>query len=612
MPDRRARTEVLARVDAILEELGATSLAFVSDLSPIGFDQRLQRFAAELKRTLTADASTSLSPVIEAHQHLSKHDRATEERRRMVRSTMALRLLRWRNESGEKTPQWHSLTEASQYHALTGSYVDWARLSLRAGDELRDVSAAYSDLLAWASAFRDRQAEAFAGLVRDWTASGSSIDEPVPVEDVLTRVVCPIASSSSVLVVVLDGLSFAVWRELQADLDSHNWRVITPVNTELAELGLATVPSVTAASRTTLLTGVLQTGSATEEKRGFEAHEGLRAACSGGRAPVLFHKASLTEAGDVSLATEVRNAIASPEHRVVGVVVNAIDDHLFKGEQIDVLWSREQIRALPALLHEATLAGRLVVLLSDHGHVLDHGTSGRQYPGEGGERWREDSGDCKDGEMQVHGGRILLGPDKRLIALTTESVRYGSKRNGYHGGLTPQEMLVPISVISASENLSSEWQEVAPQHPDWWDHAEATATPISPPAPPETAPVPETLFPETTEEIAAPSSPTAPAWIAELIESPLFTDQKSLAGRAVPADDEFAQLLVTLDSRGGRMTTAALARAMSRPVHRLNGLLAVCQRVLNVDGYPVLSRDDTSDTVELRVALAKSQFGIED
>ena len=56
---------------------------------------------------------------------------------------------------------------------------------------------------------------------------------------------------------------------------------------------------------------------------------------------------------------------------IVGVVINAVDDNLLKGEQIDTRWSRDEIKVLPALLHEARMARRLVVLLSDHGHVLD-------------------------------------------------------------------------------------------------------------------------------------------------------------------------------------------------------------------------------------------------
>ena len=63
--------------------------------------------------------------------------------------------------------------------------------------------------------------------------------------------------------------------------------------------------------------------------------------------PVLFHKASLQEADDTSVAAEVRGEIAAAHRRVVGVVVNAVDDSLLKGEQIDTRWSRDEIKVLP-------------------------------------------------------------------------------------------------------------------------------------------------------------------------------------------------------------------------------------------------------------------------
>ena len=53
-----------------------------------------------------------------------------------------------------------------------------------------------------------------------------------------------------------------------------------------------------------------------------------------------------------------------------------------------------------------------------------------------------------------------------------------------------------------------------------------------------------------------------------------------------------------------------LARAIEYPPMRLRGLLAVTQRVLNIDGYAVLSRDESSDTVELDRELLCRQFDL--
>jgi hypothetical protein len=90
----------------------------------------------------------------------------------------------------------------------------------------------------------------------------------------------------------------------------------------------------------------------------------------------------------------------------------------------------------------------------------------------------------------------------------------------------------------------------------------------------------------------------------------VFADQKRLGGRAVPDDADFAGLLAALDEAGGKLTSAALARRLGLPPFRLRGLLAVCQRVLNVDGFAVLGRDDPSDTVELNRPLLERQFDL--
>ena len=79
----------------------------------------------------------------------------------------------------------------------------------------------------------------------------------------------------------------------------------------------------------------------------------------------------------------------------------------------------------------------------------------------------------------------------------------------------------------------------------------------------------------------------------------MLAAQKQLAGRTVPADALISALLTALDRRGGKLTSSALARAIDYPLLRLRGLLAVMQRVLNIDGYAVLTRDEASDTIAL-------------
>jgi hypothetical protein len=363
----------------------------------------------------------------------------------------------------------------------------------------------------------------------------------------------------------------------------------------------------------------LRQGNATVEKNGFAAHPGLRAHCRSGAVPVLFHKASLQEADDASLAAEVRGEIAASHRRVVGVVVNAVDDSLLKGEQIDTRWSRDEIKVLPTLLHEAKSARRMVVLLADHGHVLDHQAQGR--PGEGGERWRIDDGRPAADELQLTGSRVVIPDNHRLIAPWTEKVRYGVKKNGYHGGVSPQEMVIPITVLCASETLPAGWVEAPITTPAWWDE------PFLEQQPPEEVPLrlkpskPRGLGPlfdyvqETTAAVqpvagAATPEESVPEWIQAFLASPILAEQKHLAGRTVPADEIIIKLLTALDRRGGKLTSTALARAIDYPLLRLRGLLAVMQRVLNIDGYAVLTRDEASDTVELHRDLLCRQFDL--
>jgi hypothetical protein len=99
---------------------------------------------------------------------------------------------------------------------------------------------------------------------------------------------------------------------------------------------------------------------------------------------------------------------------VVGVVINAIDDYLSKGDQINIQWSQDAIKALSILLHVAKASNRFVILLSDHGHILDEKTTKQSF--EGGERWRLDDGQPQEGELRVSGSQVFLPDSNALIA----------------------------------------------------------------------------------------------------------------------------------------------------------------------------------------------------
>ena len=622
--DIRVKQSLLQRADEILREVGAEAFAYLSDTSPIGFDLRLADFGKQLSTSI-AGSQLDFETLIEARNSISQHDRHSRERRRLERVDMAMRLVRWLGES-QSRDEVKSLADAANRHLSEGGYIDWARLTLRSGDPVRELSEAYAKLFDKVTTAREVDSLRFAELLRDWTAAKSTDDTIVPVEQVLERMIAPIAAAKPVLVVVIDGMSVAVFRELMADVLGHDWVLLAEEGVGLRP-ALATVPSVTEVSRTSLLTGKLAQGHAPNEKVGFAEHPALLKTCRSGFPPVLFHKASLQETDDSSLAADIRKEIGSAHRKIVGVVVNAVDDHLLKGEQIDTRWSRDEIKVLPVLLHEAKMAGRTVILLSDHGHILDCNAKGKQY--EGGERWRFDETNVSEGELKVSGVRVVIPETQKLIAPWTEKLRYGIKKNGYHGGVSPQEMVIPIAVLNSSNAFPAGWSEAPVDTPLWWDIA-TSPTSAEPETvlklkPAEPKPVPSGMLFNVDElvqqaenaatVVVIPDSIVTPPkaqaeWISRLLLSHVYEEQKRLGGRSVPADAVITRLLQAIDERGGKITSAALARAIQMPPLRLRGLLAIAQRVFNVDGYEVLSRDDVSDTIQLDRALLLKQFDL--
>ncbi len=611
----RIKRQILERADQILKELEADKSCYLSDTSPEGFDQRMARFGKALKSTLTSAKITSTEHLVELRDDLQHHDQRETETPRLQRVNMALRLVQWLMTPAAET---RSLADAARHHLLEGGFVDWARYCLRIPDPVRQLAEACRALFEKVSARQMLQSHNFAQKLASWTKENGSTTDIIPVEQVLDRIVTPLAKQFPVLVIVLDGMSVAVFHELMSDFPSHEWQMLAPSDTGLLP-GLATVPSITKASRTSLLSGKLQVGGQTEESNGFRDHPGLKDASRGKAAPRLFHKGELQGSEDGTISDIVRQEISIDGPQIVGVVINAIDDHLAKGDQIDTVWTRETIHSLPVLLHEARQAGRAVVLLSDHGHVLDCGAK-KKSDDESEGRFRADDGQPDEEELQITGKRILCAPKQKLIAPTSEKLRYTQKANGYHGGLTPQEMVVPVVVLCTAEPWPEGFAEVAIDKPDWWD--------VSPVTPLDDLPELKAqrenrrkaagrLFDPDDENTSTTKarSETAPAvaaatWIDLLLASPAFSAQKQIAGRAVPSDADFRKILQAIEDRKGKITSAALARAIGIAPSRLRTTFSLLQRVLNIDGYSIIRRDDSSDSIELDRNMLLKQFGL--
>ena len=620
MGDAKIRSFWLRRADEILGQIQADSHAYLSDTSPSGFARRLARYGEALSAALKKNAGEMSELVKQRYEEVLRHEQAaTWERdsRRVQRVTMSLRLLRWLLGQPSEAQSVASLAAAASGQTREGGFVDWARYMLKAGDAAGKLGDAYASLSTKALQIIEAKNRRFAELLRDWTAAGSSGNGILRVENVLEKVLAPVAADMPVLLLVMDGMSCGVFRELTEELTRGDWTEIRPKDQQGALPVIAAIPSLTEVSRASLLCGRLTAGQSSDEKAGFAENSFLQAQCRTG-APVLFHKDALQGSDEGSLAGPVIKEIESARRRIVGVVINAIDDHLLKGEQLDIPWTSEGIKVLPAILQAAREAGRAVVLVSDHGHVLDQQTRQRKH--DGSDRWRADDGRPAEDEIQISGERVVLPQEHRLIALWSEKTRYSIKKNGYHGGVSMQEMVIPLAVLTAGDNIIDGWDIVPPEKPDWWFASiEAKAEreePIPVPVKPPRKKPDGFLFdkdgeePEVKPVVATTSTGALPAWIDGLLVSEVFKEQKQFAGRTPPSDEVIRRMLFALHEQGGKLTSPALANRIQQPAFRLPGLLAAIQRILNVDGYAILTRDEASDTVELNRELLVRQFDL--
>jgi hypothetical protein len=606
--NRRATDTALNKAEQVLASLDLMDLAVESHLLPAAFGQRLEQFASALQHAIKGHSRQAL---LTALTTLQRHQLADVRKDQVRRAELAVRACGWLH--AHATAQ-DSAAAVIRAYVTEGGFLDWARSHLWSGDEHEAVSLVYQQLTEQVTTCREALNQQFANYLPA-IARGDQLGEGIwPVEAALEGLIAPLAKQQRVLLLVLDGMSQGVYRELAMDLMANHWVELQRDGNPGPECLLAALPSITRISRYSLLAGVLGEGASADEKKAFAAHPGLKKVVSPQFSPLLFHKAELQQMGSGALASGVREVIAGHKYRIIGAVINAIDDQLSSNAQLSVQWRVESISLLRQLLEAARESGRLVILTSDHGHVLDHAMEYRKSPGEG-ERFKAASADAAVGEILVAGERVVLA-NKKAVLPWSEKIRYGVKKMGYHGGGSLQEVVIPFGVFRNVGDTAeiAGWHEVPRQEPAWWQQdMAATDTP-------EAAPLPmpskkkkakqdvytQDLFEQLAKTPATMASGTK--WIDALLTSPVFLQMKSRTGRVVITDAQLRTLLQCLTARGGQQTMAAVIQALGLPAIRANGFLAGAQKLLNVDGYPVLSMDRTTNTVKLNIESLKTQF----
>ncbi len=606
------------RADAILRDLHVAEFAHFSDLLPLGLEQRLERFAAALDAHVKRPVEATIAEVEDAANAVLQHHLSATQGLRIERVRMARRLARWWRRPAVAASA--DLDTLAAQQVDDGAFVDWARSRLLGGDELASLSTAYANLRTAVQASREKAAKGFAvALAASLKSAKQAGARAVPLEDALDRVVAPLAKHQPVLLLVVDGLSVSIFRELFERCERHGWSELIRTDADRPQLGLAVLPTITTVSRTSLLAGRVVTGAAPFEKQAFASHAALVHASAGKQRPRLFHKGDLSVDGH--LASEVRDVIGDTTTKVVGVVYNAVDDHLSGPEQLQQRWSLEDLRLLLPILREAQAARRVVVVTADHGHVLEDGS--RQVSSAESDRWRPGNEAALPEELVLSGHRVMTTDSATsVVALWSELARYTGRKNGYHGGAAPAEVVVPMSVFAPFGLNVPDWKPAPPQQPEWWDLPGALAPVVEAKVPAKTATrraaaqpaAPQVgLFSEDDAPLpilSAQPAVTTPSsdWVSELLASAVYASQRQLAARVALPDDQMRRILRALDERGGKLGKAALAQRLALPEMRVAGVLSVARRLLNVDQTAILTVDESAGVVDLNRELLMLQF----
>ncbi|WP_157001137.1 BREX-2 system phosphatase PglZ [Agromyces laixinhei] len=593
--------DVLRQAEAIFADLDWPEGAAASSVLPAGLERRYEQLAAAIEAAATDASEGRTSAVDDALAEVRAHLLATHDAGELLGAEMATRLIRWLASEPSALPS--SFGEGATTYLHDSAWADRALSVIWNGSARTALTSAYRSLAARVDERRDAEDAAAAAVL-----TGEVPPDIMPIESLLARVVEPLARER-VLLIVLDGMSAAVAAELADEVGRLRWVEVLPNDLTKRQPVLATLPSVTRYSRSSLFAGRLTDGNQSTEKAAF-------AKLSGG---TLFHKDDLRSSAGALLPAAVEAAVSTAGRKVVGVVLNTIDDDLAKADPDSTRWTLSRVANLAPLLAAAAASGRTVVLTSDHGHVIERG-GGYRANDSGGARWRTATGDPAADEVLVSGARVLA-PGGSAVLARAEGLRYTPKAAGYHGGAALAELTVPIVVFRpAGAEAPKGWHDAPPQAPDWWYErvpVEAFAQPAvraaSPAKPTKRAArtadvVP--MFDITVEESSGDQPVDSAPLSEELVVSELYIEQRKRLGRH-PLDNAVVAGIVDLaDERGGRVHRDVLAARLQLAPAALDLTLTVLRRLLNIDGYDTVTTDADEVTIVINRELLREQFDL--
>ncbi|MEV6814894.1 BREX-2 system phosphatase PglZ [Micromonospora sp. NPDC051296] len=609
---RRQGHAVLDRAEQLLIQFNAVDSAGHSRILRTGFGRRIDVAAQALLAGLTDPAEPTFRAAVDS---LREHLLAKAEETRVERVRMAQRLVQWLGTTVEPAA---SVADGIHRQMAEWGWVDLALNHVWVGEDAHPkLQHTFRVVFERAQERRRELDGAFAQRLGAWATAGPGNDgDLLTVENLLPRVIDPLLRAERpVLLVVLDGMSAAVAVELADELSQH-WVEYDPLAGDGVgqRRGLAAaLPTLTAVSRTSLFAGALRSGTQATEKQMFEQGRW-------GRGARIFHKGPARGGAGEVFAGELAEVMADPS-RLVAVVINTVDESLAHGREGDEAgWQLDDLGFLRSLLDLARSAGRVVVVTSDHGHVLERGGEHVKAADAASARHRSGPEAAGAGEVELTGPRVVA-EGQRIIALWDPLRRYRPTRAGYHGGASLAEVTIPLLTYLAPNvtDIPQNWAPVEVRRPQWWDAAAqapvvSAATTSAPPAKSRRkAPV---VAGDALFDLPAPSAPAVPSGAARsddlveaLLDTEFFKAQHSLTPRKVDRRKIEAAIRALVEAKGVLPAVVLAQRAGELPA-RAGGFVITLQRIFNVDNYPVLSQIDDGRTVRLDIALLRTQFGL--
>ncbi|WP_250297836.1 BREX-2 system phosphatase PglZ [Streptomyces sp. A 4/2] len=628
---RRHSGAALDRAASLVRQFGAERAARTSPVLMEGLEARF----GDVGRALTAGNAGATARAVSA---LGEHGQAADPdaRTRISRAKMAQRLSQWLTDGPGADCE--NVASGVSRHVTETGWVDLALEHIEAGgDPDASLRAAYDTLCTSVRAERREIDRHFALALATWTANGTDPGSMLTVETFLPTVVAPVvkAGGRRVLLLVLDGMSASIAAELGEELREH-WVEYDPVpkaKDAPRRRGMAAaLPTVTSVSRTSLFAARLMAGTQADEKRLFPGHRFW-----GGETVAVFHKDDLRgESSGDTVGPELHDALVG-DRTHVAVVLNTIDDRLAKEQKLgDGAWRLGEIGRLRQLLRLGAEQGRAVILVSDHGHVIDrHGVRIEASGVQSARHRSAGEATLQETEITLSGPRVVA-PESgdKIVALWDADSRYTAQKAGYHGGAALAEFTIPVlAFLPFGAEPPHGWRELGSQQPPWWSLTPRQAEPVRPAASGGAAPKKpsgraksDAVFARSDESLfdvvltPAAEEPRADsamvsielrlpddALVTALFTSELFETQVTVLGRK-PNLAQVEKAVRALLDAGGTLPVTALAQRAGVRASGADGFGAVLRQLLNYDSAQVLENLPDGRTLRLDRELLREQF----